>query len=255
MNFGSYSKYYNLLYADKDYAGEARYVHRLIQKYRPGARSILNLGCGTGNHDFEFSRLGYEVVGVDLSADMLAVAASRLSSLGTTSAPLEFLHGDIRGLSLERTFDVVVSLFHVMSYQTTNDDLQSAFGTASRHLKPEGLFLFDCWYGPAVLTDPPVVRIKRLEDDQIKVLRIAEPVMHHNRNVVDVNYQICFSDKVTGTSEELTELHSMRYFFMPEVAGYCGESGLRILQAEEWLSGREPGNGTWSVCFVGSSSA
>ena len=50
--------------------------------------------------------------------------------------------------------------------------------TAAKHLKPNGVFIFDFWYGPGVLTDPPVVRLKRLENEEIEVLRIAEPVMH-----------------------------------------------------------------------------
>ena len=48
---GTYSRYYNLLYKDKDYAGEAAYIYDLIGRYRPGATNILNLGCGTGRHD------------------------------------------------------------------------------------------------------------------------------------------------------------------------------------------------------------
>ena len=119
--------------------------------------------------------------------------------------------------ALNRKFDVVVSLFHVMSYQTTNEDLRLAFETAKFHLKEGGLFIFDCWYGPGVLTDPPVTRVKRIGNDYIDVLRIAEPVMHYDRNMVDVNYEIRVKEKKTGIEEIIKEKHSVRYFFLPEI--------------------------------------
>ena len=74
--FGNYSRYYNLLYKDKDYKGEAGFIHDLIQKYSPGAKSILDLGCGTGRHDVLLAEKGYVMTGVDMSEEMLLIARS-----------------------------------------------------------------------------------------------------------------------------------------------------------------------------------
>jgi SAM-dependent methyltransferase len=248
--FGSYSRYYNLLYRDKDYAGEAEHVHRLIQRNYPGAKTVLDLGCGTGRHDLLLAEKGYEMTGVDMSEEMLAVANSQLSSLNSQRSSCNFLQGDIRTVRLDKTFDVVVSLFHVVSYQTTNKDLTDAFATARAHLSPGGVFIFDCWYGPAVLTDRPAVRVKRLEDEQIIVTRIAEPVMHPNENVVDVNYHVFVREKASGEVAELKETHRMRYLFLPEIELLLRETGMSILSASEWMSERQPGFDTWGVCFV-----
>src|SRR5512139_1278741 len=177
--FGTYSRYYNLFYRDKDYTGEAEYVHGLIQQHRPGAGSLLDLGCGTGRHAFLLAEKGYAVAGVDRSEEMLAVANSqvatavRVEARSPVAVPPAFHLGDLRTVRLGRTFDAVVSLFHVMSYQTTNNDLREAFATAREHLAPGGVFIFDCWYGPAVLTDRPAVRVKRLEDESIYVTRVV----------------------------------------------------------------------------------
>jgi SAM-dependent methyltransferase len=255
--FGSYSRYYNLLYRDKDYAGEADYIHSLIAGNNPAARTILDLGCGTGRHDLLLAAKGYEVTGVDMSEEMLAVANSQLpsvsshpSSLNLKLSSVNFLQGDIRTVRLNKTFDVVVSLFHVMSYQTTNEDLSAAFATAKAHLKPDGIFIFDCWYGPAVLTDRPAVRVKRLEDEEIAVTRIAEPVMHPNENLVDVNYQVLIRDKADGKVEELKETHRMRYLFMPEIDFFLKGTGMEVTEASEWMTGNTPGFGTWGVCLM-----
>jgi SAM-dependent methyltransferase len=255
--FGTYSRYYDLLYKNKDYAAEAEYVQSLVARHRPAAKSLLDLGCGTGRHARLFARKGYAVTGVDRSEEMLATAkasSSRASSQGDGDGAAlqpEFLEGDLRQVRLNRQFDVVVSLFHVMSYQTSNADLKAAFGTVREHLKPDGLFLFDCWYGPAVLTQRPQVRIQRLEDEHITVTRLAEPVMRPNENVVDVNYQIFIRDKLSGHTEQIAETHTMRYLFAPEVELLFEATGLRLLQFSEFMGERNPGVETWNALFVG----
>lgn len=248
--FGKYSSYYNLLYKDKDYAGEVEYLHKLIQKYCQGAKSVLDLGCGTGRHDLLLAEKGYSVTGVDQSEEMLAVANYQFSTLNSQPSTLAFTQGDIRTVRLNKQFDTVISLFHVMSYQVSNDDLLAAFASVKAHLKPGGIFICDCWYGPAVLTDRPSVRVKRLEDETISVVRIAEPVVFPNEDTVDVNYNVFIKDKKTGIVEELREIHKMRYLFKPEIDMMLRAKGLELIQSEEWMSGKEPGFDTWGVCFV-----
>jgi SAM-dependent methyltransferase len=249
--FGNYSRYYNLLYQDKDYQGEAGFVHDLIQRHAPGAQIILDLGCGTGRHDKLLAEKGYAMTGLDMSAEMIAVArqSGGQSSPGNDASPV-FHQGDIRSFRLHEKFDVVISLFHVMSYQTTNDDFVLALQTAREHLKPGGIFIFDFWYGPAVLTDRPAVRVKNLEDDKIKVIRTAEPVMHANKNMVDVNYTVWIKDKKSSQTEEIRESHSMRYWFMPEIAYMLNHAGFEILDKGEWMARKAPGFGTWSVYLI-----
>jgi SAM-dependent methyltransferase len=249
--FGGYSRYYDLLYRDKDYAGEAAYVHGLIERHRPGSVSILDLGCGTGRHDFCLTQLGHELTGVDLSHEMLAVAEREKAAFQGPRAAPTFVQGDVRSVRLGKSFGVVVSLFHVMSYQTQNQDLLQALVTIREHLKPGGLFIFDCWYGPAVLSDPPVVRVKRLEDANIQVTRLAEPVMHANDNLVDVNYQVFVRDKHSGAVEELRETHTTRYFFGPEIRHFCELAGLRLQEFQPFMADGAPGFGTWNVVFLG----
>lgn len=246
--FGTYSRYYNLFYRDKDYAGEADYLRELLATHAPGAQTLLDLGCGTGRHAALLAATGLAVTGVDRSAAMLA-AAKELAA-AAPGAALEFAEGDLRTIRLGRTFDVVVSLFHVISYQTGNDDLQAAFATVREHLAPGGVFIFDCWYGPAVLHLRPEVRVKRLEDETSEVIRIVEPELRVNENLVESHYQVLIRDKAGGRLEQLREVHRMRYLFRPELELLLAGAGLKLLAAAEWRSGRPPGLDTWGVCFV-----
>jgi SAM-dependent methyltransferase len=251
--FGAYSQYSDLLYRDKDYASEVDYVCSLIERERPDSRSLLDLGCGTGRHAFLLGERGYDVTGVDMSEEMLRVAgderARRLQAEPRITPPV-FAHGDVRSVRLSRRFDVVISLFHVMSYQATNEDLRAAFRTLREHVQPGGLVLFDSWYGPAVLSERPAVRHKRLKSESIEVTRLAEPTLYPNDNLVDVSYQIFVKDRATQRTEEVHETHRMRYLFVPEVKVLLEEAGLRLERACEFGTGGELGFGTWNALFV-----
>ncbi len=120
------------------------------------AKSILNLGCGTGKHDYLLAERGYNVTGIDLSEAMIGVAMNKLDTCTITNKPI-FQQGDIRSVKLEKKFEVVISLFHVMSYQTSNEDLEQSLRTAFEHLEDGGVFIFDCWYGPGHINRSPAL--------------------------------------------------------------------------------------------------
>jgi SAM-dependent methyltransferase len=242
--FNEYARYYDMFYQDKDYRGEADYVHKLIQELAPGAGTVLNLGCGSGRHDRILAELCYKVTGVDLSREMLVAA----EAAGAGNSSIDYVQGDARSVRLKRTFDVVIALFHVMSYQVTNADLKAVFETARCHLKPGGVFIFDCWYGPGVLCDLPTVRVREIEDTAANVIRIAEPVLHANDNVVDVNYRVIVMDKSSGTARHLKETHRMRYLFIPELKEYLDQVGFNPEFFCKWLDSSPPNETTWYLC-------
>ena len=249
--FAAYSRYYDLLYRDKDYAGEARYVAALMKLHAPSAARVIEIGCGTGGHARELAALGFRVHGVDRSAGMLEAAEAKLDSVEPEiRARMRFTQGDARSVRLREKADAVISLFHVMSYQTSNDDLGAAFATAREHLAPEGVFIFDCWYGPAVLIERPAVTVKRMEDVVASITRIAEPTMNSAQNTVDVNYTVLVYDRKTATVETLRETHRMRYLFKPEVELLLTASGMSLVTSHEWMTDRAPGPHSWSACFV-----
>jgi SAM-dependent methyltransferase len=252
--FGIYSRYYDLLYADKDYAREVDFVCTFIRQHAPEAKLLLELGCGTGIHASLFAERGFRVTGIDLSTEMLAKTRDRNSSTATNGL-VDFQQGDIRDMKLERPFDVVVALFHVISYLPTNFDLDSAFARIREHLKPGGLLLFDHWYGPAVLIDPPVPRTKRFENDDITITRVATPTLFVNDNLVDVRYDVTVIEKSSGRSSEFTESHRMRYFFWPEIESLLSRHCMRPITFRKWLVDEAPDETSWNSLVVAAAAA
>ena len=240
--FNAYSRYYDLLYRDKDYVGEASYIEALLRKHGITEGSLLEFGSGTGKHGRLLARSGYQVHGIELSPEMVALADQ--DSGFTCEA------GNICTVSLGRYFDAVLSLFHVISYQTTNEELFAVFERASQHLKSGGLFIFDFWYSPAVYAQRPEVRVKRMADQSIEIVRIAEPFVIPNENRVDVEYTIYATDIATGKVQTFQEIHPMRHFSLPELDIVTDSHGFARIDTQEFLTGNEPGQSTWGVCVT-----
>jgi SAM-dependent methyltransferase len=188
------------------------------------------------------------VTGVDLSERMVALANANAGTRQWAGPAPTFETADLREFRSGRTFDVVVSLFHVMSYQVRNEDLRAAMATAAAHLAPGGLFIFDCWHGPGVLTDPPAVRVRRLEGEGYAVTRIAEPEHRSVENRVDVHYEILVERG--GAIERFRECHAMRYLFTPEVDLLLAGAGLERIAASRWLDRAPPDTADWNACYV-----
>lgn len=245
--FKDYAYYYNAFYQGKDYKTEALQVDTLLKKYGKGVSTVINYGCGTGKHDLALSKLGYQCTGIDMSPLMIEIAQKNAKEEGVN---IDFSVADIRTYEPKGKYDAVISLFHVMSYQNSNWDILAAFRTARHALDKEGIFLFDVWYGPGVLSDKPVVRVKEIEDERNKLVRIARPVMHDKENVVDVCYEVLVIEKETGITKAIHEVHNMRYFFRPELEFYLREAGFELLDNIDCQTLGETGYESWTSYFI-----
>ena len=254
-NFGLYSKYYDLLYREKDYSGESNYVLNLIQRYGGNAErkqwSVLELGCGSGGHAVFIAPAIHQLVGVERSHEMAMQAVAK--NIGN----FQIFEGDITQLDSflpieykRECFDAVISLFHVVSYINQNDDLKSCLFSVYNSLKPGGVFVFDVWFSPAVFWLRPEKRVKQMQDDFISVERTANSSVDVLSNVVTVEFDTQIIDNSTGDTTTLKETHPMRCFGVPEISLLAHETGLHLVCVEEFLSGNPAGLETWGVCFV-----
>jgi SAM-dependent methyltransferase len=245
--FGAgYAAAYDALYEEKDYEAECDLVERVFATYGDGSfRSILDLGCGTGNHAIPLARRGYDVVGVDISEAMLERARAKAGAGGP-----EFELGDIRDVRLGRAFDAVLVLFAVLGYQRADDDVLAALRTAREHLRPGGLLLFDVWYGPAVLRERPGHRERTVEDGPRRLVRSSDGRLDTDRNIctVDFRLQRFVGDELVEATEET---HEMRYFFPDELEQFLADAGLRLLRLGAFPDvDAEPDDTTWNVLGV-----
>jgi SAM-dependent methyltransferase len=177
------ARIYDLLYTGmgiKDYRAEGAELHRIISEAAPGARTLLDVACGTGAHLAEL-RQWFEVEGADISPAMLEVARTRLPGV-----PLHLV--DMRTLDLGRQFDAVICLFSSIGYITDPSELRSTIERLAAHVGPGGVMILDGWVRPGDWSDSYRGGPDVASDDETMVVRmslsrragnITELDMHH----------------------------------------------------------------------------
>ena len=161
--FRKSAAWYDAVYSFKDYAAESARVSALIRERNPSAASLLDVACGTGKHLEHFAK-EYEVAGVDLDPNLLAIARARLPGVPLTV-------GDMRSFDLGRTFDAVTCLFSAIGYVHGVTELAAAAAAMAGHLEPGGVFVVEPWFSPetweaghiaARFVDEPDLKIARM---------------------------------------------------------------------------------------------
>jgi SAM-dependent methyltransferase len=245
-----YAECYDLFYRDKPYREEAEYAAGLVKARFPDSKTLFDLGCGTGLRALELARLRFRVFGIDQSLGMLAAARDHLAASDIPASEVEFQAGDITSFRSPTPRDGVVSLFHVFSYLTTEEALSQAIECSLANLNPGGVFLFDYWHGPGVMKDPPGVRTKCVENGSLRAERTAIPRHMPDKHLVEVNVRLRLTDKESGSSEDIEERYTMRYWFPEELQEPLERSGFKSIRHYSWLTESGPGSESWQACTI-----
>lgn len=132
---------YDHLGDNVDYEAFADLYEACFARYGVRPSLVLDLGCGTGSMTFTLASRGYDMIGVDASAEMLSRAYTRAAKEGKTG--LLFLQQDMRAFELYGTVGAVVSSLDCINYLTEDGDLDRCFALVHNYLDPDGLFIFD----------------------------------------------------------------------------------------------------------------
>lgn len=139
-NYTDFALVYDLLMLDADYDGRTEYIIKLFEKFGKKPTLLLDLACGTGEFSVRFANKGAEVIGVDMSEDMLSVAREKNEALEN---PVLFLCQPAEELDLFGTVDGAVCLMDSINHITDSKTLKTALSKVSLFLEKDCLFIFD----------------------------------------------------------------------------------------------------------------
>lgn len=249
--FGNqYSDAYDALYGEKDYRSEVALVLRAVELHSAHpARSIVDWGCGTGEHALRFAQHGLTVTGVDLSESMLRTAQRKIADAGL-SEKATLKHGNVADVDLGETFDAATMMFAVLGYQVTNDQVLATLRNVRRHLRAGSIFVCDVWYGPAVLTTRPSSRFKVTNHDGRELLRAASTTLDTTRQTATVSFELWAheGDRVIGST---VEHHTMRFFFPQELVLFLALAGFKLVSLTAFPSLEDEISDTdWNALLV-----
>ncbi len=220
---------------------------RLLQtfrRYTMAPTSLLEIGCGTGTMALLLAKEGWKVVGVDTSEGMITQARQKG---GGDSTAVQFMAGDIRGLSLEREFHAAVSLYDVFNHLEEVDDLVSTFRAIRSFLLADGLFVFDV----------------NNERGYRRLWRRNDVIRHHDFTMAITNsfdaaarravseVTVTFADGSPGVEERIVQ----RQFLKKEIREALRAAAFDVVEARDFAFPSAPGAGrlkTWWIARTAS---
>jgi SAM-dependent methyltransferase len=217
---GLHAKVYDEIYGSKPYEEEARFVHELAGS--PGG-TLLDVACGTGRHALAFADLGYEVTGVDINDELLAVAHVAAGDR------VRFLQGDMCELDVEgRPFELVTCLFDSIGYPLEDGLIVAALRSLARHAAPHGQVVCEFLHAPALLRGAESQRVKRVRlGDGRRLVRTSETTIDVEQMRMHVRYELWAVDD-EGRAESVEEEQVNRLFTIPEMRALAAAAGLAV---------------------------
>jgi len=140
MSYSDFAEVYDILMGDVDYSARSEYLLKLFSKYGRKPTLLLDLACGTGSFSNLFAKKGIEVIGVDMSEEMLSVARERSMDEGND---ILYLCQRAEELDLYGTVDGAVCCMDSLNHITDTETLQKAIDKVSLFLEKDCLFIFD----------------------------------------------------------------------------------------------------------------
>lgn len=218
----SFAKHYDLMYSWKDYASESDIIVKLVEKHGNGGRKLLEVACGTGNY-LALLKEKFDVTGLDLSAEMLSVAAKKLPGI-------KLMQGSMKNFKLEETFDVITCLFSSIAYMKSEEELKQAVHAFYDHLKKDGIAIVEGFVDPDKYM-PGHIGVLNTEAAGAKLSR-------HNVTVLDGNVCRLRMHTLVSTregTEHFVEDHDMTLFEPDAVIRIMEEAGFEVERIESGL--------------------
>jgi ubiquinone/menaquinone biosynthesis C-methylase UbiE len=198
-SYGQLAEIYDRIYRFKNYGKDVEYVLDQIRTHHPAARTLLDTACGTGNH-VAILKQHYAVDGLDLSAEMLAIARRKFPAV-------TFHEASMTDFSLGRGFDVVTCLFRSIGYVRTAKNLVAAIGAMSRHVLPGGLLLVEPYFTPETYWADKV-NLSESQEDDLKIAWMYVSARRDLLSVLEMHYLV----GTPGGVRHFSETHELGLF-------------------------------------------
>ena len=226
--FSQTAALYDLIYSSfKDYRAESDGLAALIARVRPGARTVLDVACGTGEHARLLGdRHGLAVDGIDLEPEFVRIAAAK-------NPEGRFVVGDMRDFDLGRRYDVVMCLFSSIGYVGTLDGVAKAIGRFGAHVEANGVIIVEPWFPPGFLQDGRT-STDIGERDDVRVERRARTEVDGRMSRLHFEYDIVDH----GRAYHASEVHELGLFTPEEMSAAFESNGLKAEYDPVGLIGR-----------------
>ena len=227
--YSSFASVYDRLMDNIPYDEWTDYLTKLLKKYHISDGLVAELGCGTGNITERLAAEGYDMIGIDNSAEMLDIAQEKKAASNSSSL---YLCQDMREFELYGTVGAVVSICDSINYITDEEDLLKVFKLANNYLDPEGVFIFDF---NTLHYYRDTVGESTIAEDRDDISFIWDNYFDEDTNINELSLSLFIKENSQGTEDSLyrkhSELHIQRAYTLETIKSLIEESGMRFIAA------------------------
>ncbi|HNR08312.1 MAG TPA: methyltransferase domain-containing protein [Saprospiraceae bacterium] len=224
--FTESAEFYDLLYRFKDYQKEAGDLIQRIKRIRPGAKTVLDIGCGTAEHH-KYLQDEFQIDGLDLHEGFIEIA-KRKNPSG------HYYIENMINFKLGKKYEVILCLFSSIAYVKTYKKLKSALTCFYQHLEEDGLVFVEPWLTPDHWQDGKI-HMLTYEGEHLKICRMNRSASKGRLSLLNFHYLV-------GTPEKgvrhIKEKHELALFTQDEMNKAFHESGFEVSYDEEGITGR-----------------
>lgn len=214
LAYTSLAKYYDLIFSRKDYPQEVEFIRETVKNKCPNAKSILDVGCGTGEH-LNLLKDEFETLwGVDLNQEIIDEAKKK-------STKINYLVGGMKDFTIDTKFDVITCLYSVFNYNLTQEEATLALENFKKQLNPGGVLIF-ALYTPH--NTDKVVSLHMGNNEEIEVAKINQYVFDPSTGLETTDFLV-FTKTSSGVDFKVEKNHKYRIYSAEEFSSLCQKIG------------------------------
>ncbi len=241
QSYGEFAYTYDMFMDNIPYTEWSRYIIELLKKNNVSEGLVLDLGCGTGTMTELLAEAGYDMIGIDLSEDMLNVALDKKYESGHD---ILYLNQDMREFELYGTVNAIVSVCDSMNYILEEKELLQVFRLVNNYLDPSGVFVFDMTTEAKYKNVGDVVAENR-EDASF----IWENTYYEDKKVNRYDITI-FEKSEDGRYDKYEETHFQKVYEIEKVKELLTKAGLEFIAVYDALKFEEPDSESERIYFI-----
>lgn len=216
--------YYEIERPGRKFNEEVLFLDTIYKKYK--VQTVLDIGCGTGEHVTALQELGYKIIGTDSSKEMIEQAKKRFPHC-------KFEIGDLQTYKREKSFDGIYCIFGTINYLITNEDIDASLSNIRKSLKPSGLVVLEIWNAVPLrmIQRKPLTTVGHAKIGNLVIkrnrgfkLKKNDPTDNIDETLVEVNFVYNLDKK------EIKDKHIMRVFTLSEISSLLVKHKFEILQ-------------------------
>ena len=238
-SYSDFAKIYDFVMKDEvDYLKWTDFLMEIFEKYNIKPELGCDIGCGTGTFTYNLSNKGIDMIGIDVSMDMLNVAKEKYPDI-------LFLNQDMREFELYGTVDIITCMLNAVNYLESEDEIEDFFLLVKNYLNPDGIFVLDM-DTKYKLMDVMGNNIHIHDSDDLYY--VWESQLVENERAVESH--IDFFVKTDGSYYKISEMQKEWIYEIDDIKRIIKKTGLRLLEVTSPLQFKEVDKEDLRAVFV-----